>query len=147
MRQPLSNVSQNVTREESGTGTNLEASAAPAANDSADDSSTKCSSKRKREAEQTKENDENGNANGRSQRNRKPAASKEVVTLTDKALNNGDNLASNSWLFYARDYLTDEGLGSGWNDCVAAWMVFESSLASTTSSVIFSCSELVAHRC
>lgn len=145
-RRPLSHVSQNVAPEESGTGTSLEPSAAPAANDSADDSSAKNSSKRKREVEQTKENDENGDANGRSQRNRKPAASKEVVTLTDKALNNGDNLATNSWLFYARDYLTDEGLGSGWNDCVAAWMTFESSLASTTSSVSFLCS-LAVYRC
>ncbi|KAF8327314.1 hypothetical protein F5887DRAFT_924833 [Amanita rubescens] len=134
-RRPLSNVSQNVTPEESGTGTvNLVPSAAPVVNDSATDSSAKNSSKRKREVEQTKENDENGDANGRSQRNRKPAASKEVVTLTDRALNNGDNVAAGSWLFYARDYLTDEGLGSEWNDCVTAWMTFESSLASTISS-------------
>ena len=84
---------------------------------------------------QPKENSQCENESiGRAQRNRRPAASKEVVTLSERVLNNGrDNLPG--WLVYAKDYLNDEVLGSERKSCVGAWMAFESSLPSESSAV------------
>ncbi|KIL55455.1 hypothetical protein M378DRAFT_63096, partial [Amanita muscaria Koide BX008] len=39
-----------------------------------------------------------------------------------------------SWLTYAGDYLSDEGLGNEWTDCVKAWLAFEASFGYTEAS-------------
>ena len=61
----------------------------------------------------------------RSARNRKPAASKEVLTLTETG--RGGHSAA-SWLTYAEGYLrSDEALGPEWKDCIDSWLAFEQS--------------------
>jgi hypothetical protein len=61
----------------------------------------------------------------RSAHNQKPAASKEVLTLTETG--RGGHSAA-SWLMYAEGYLrSDEALRPEWKDCIDSWLAFEQS--------------------
>lgn len=114
-RKPLSHVSSNISEPQT--------AAAPIGN----------THKRKHPAdEMDKENGAIGDNNlARSARNRKPAASKEVVTLTETG--RGGHSAA-SWLTYAEGYLCDEALGPEWKDCIDLWLAFEQSDAVPVSS-------------
>lgn len=108
-RRPLSHVSCNISRQET--------AAAMTAN----------THKRKHLVdEMDKENDATEDNNlARSARNRKPAPSKEVLTLTETG-RGGHSVAS--WLTYAEGYLrNDEALGPEWKNCIDSWLAFEQS--------------------
>jgi hypothetical protein len=115
-RKPLSRVSPNVTAPET-----------------AESQVANAQLKRKRLADDVdKENDAiDENSLARPARNRKPAASKEIVTLTETG--RSSNSAA-GWLTYAEGYLRDEALGLEWKCCIDSWLAFEQSETTPVST-------------
>ena len=115
-RKPLSHVSCNISRPETATAT--------------------IASTHKRKYLADKIDKENGatedNNPARPAHNWKPAASKEVLTLTETG-RGGHSTAS--WLTYAEGYLrSGEVLRPEWKDCIDSWLAFEQSDAVPVSS-------------